>query len=247
MPTNHALSPDQLARLTEFDTPTVCNVIELFDVRPFNTGYMDNRIQCGFPELKPMIGYASTATFGADSPLESGSIYKLMGRQIESFSGLFGPPILVTQDLDDPPVAATFGEMMCSAYQAFGAAGIITSGAGRDLDQVQEIGFPVFTGGTICSHGYCHIKQLDVPVRVGGLTIEPNTLLHGDRNGVTTIPHEIAAEVGDACGEFVAAENVVLEYLRQGDVTVEGHRRASAEAKEMQKKLKERVRAGRSK
>ena len=243
MAPNNALSPAQLARLTEFDTPTVCNVIELFDVRPFNTGYLDHRIQCRFPELKPMIGYASTATFGADAPLASGTVYKLMGRQIESFARLPGPPIMVIQDLDDPSVAATFGEIMCSTYQAFGAVGLITSGAGRDLDQVQAIGFPVFTGGTICSHGYCHIKQLDVPVRAGGLTIEPGTLLHGDRNGVTTIPDEIALEVADACAEFVSAENVVLEYLRQGSPTLAGHANAAAEAKELQQKLAASVRA----
>ena len=60
-----------------------------------------------------------------------------------------GPPIVVFQDLDDPPVAATFGEIMCSTYQAFGAAGLITSGAARDLDQVRRIGFPAFSSRTI--------------------------------------------------------------------------------------------------
>ncbi len=34
----------------------------------------------------------------------------------------------------------TAGEVMCSSYQAFGAAGLITSGAGRDLDQVEALG-----------------------------------------------------------------------------------------------------------
>ena len=38
---------------------------------------------------------------------------------------------------------------MCSAYQAFGAIGIITSGPGRDLDQVRRLGFAAFTIATI--------------------------------------------------------------------------------------------------
>ena len=41
--------------------------------------------------------------------------------------------MVVFQDLDDPPVSATFGEGMCSTYQAFGSVGLITSGGGRDI------------------------------------------------------------------------------------------------------------------
>ena len=62
------ISQETLDRLAEFDTPTICNVIELFDVRPRNQGYMDHRVQCGFPELPPMVGFATTACFRADAP-----------------------------------------------------------------------------------------------------------------------------------------------------------------------------------
>ena len=39
------ISPIVLKKLATFDTPTICNIIELFDVRPHDTGYMDDR-QC---------------------------------------------------------------------------------------------------------------------------------------------------------------------------------------------------------
>jgi regulator of RNase E activity RraA len=128
---------------------------------------------------------------------------------------------VVFQDLDDTPVAATFGEIMCTTYQAFGAAGLVTSGAARDLDQVRRLEFPAFSNGVICSHGYSHIVDLHRPVRVGGITIYAGDLLHADLNGVTTIPLEIAAEVADAATEFVAAEAIVLDYLRQGTPTMQ--------------------------
>ncbi len=44
------LSPSQLERLRGFDTPTICNLIELFEVRPRSSGYMDARIAACFPE-----------------------------------------------------------------------------------------------------------------------------------------------------------------------------------------------------
>src|SRR5256885_10301397 len=101
---------------------------------------------------------------------------------------------------------------MCSTYKAFGAAGLITSGAGRDLDQVEALNFPCFTSGTICAHGYCHIPSINVPVHVGGIMVHPGDLLHGDRNGVTTIPAEVASEVAEGCAEMVEAEALVLNY-----------------------------------
>lgn len=210
MPTIDAGVLEQLRR---FDTPTICNVIELFEVRPRTAGYMDARIQACFHDLPPMVGFAATATFRAAAP-PRGDGYASTETQVARFAELSGPPVVVFQDLDSPAVAATFGEVMCSTYRAFGAVGIITSGAGRDLDQVRALDFPAFTGGTICSHGYNHILQIHVPVHVGGLVVQPNDLLHGDRNGVTTIPPEIAAEVAQVGDAFVAAEQVILEALR---------------------------------
>jgi len=208
------VDPGMLARLGRYDTPTICNLIELFDVRPRNTGYMDSRIRACFPEMHPMIGYAATATFRAGAPPRGGDAYASMEAQVERFAELAGPAIVVFQDLDNPSVAATFGEVMCSVYKGFGAAGLITSGSGRDLDQVRAIDFPVFTDGTCCSHGYTHIPQIHIPVHVGGIAIYPNDLLHGDRNGVTTIPADIVAELLQIADAFVAAEQVVLDAVR---------------------------------
>jgi regulator of RNase E activity RraA len=200
--------------LTRFDTPTICNVIELFDVRSRSTGYMDHRIECNFPELPPMVGFATTAEFRSAAPPPLGDAYGSIEQQLELFANLAGPPVVVFQDLDDPPVAAVFGEVMCSTYRAFGAAGLVTNGAGRDLAQVSALRFPVFTGSTICSHGYCHFLHLGLPVRIGGLMVNTGDLLHGDANGVTNIPVDIAAEVADVAGEFVAAEDIIMHYVK---------------------------------
>jgi regulator of RNase E activity RraA len=209
-----AITPEVLKKLAKFDTPTICNVIELFDVRPRNRGYMDHRIQCNFPHLPPMVGFASTAAFRSDAPPMKGDAYGTMDQQVAGFAELPGPAIVVFQDLDEPPVAATFGEVMCTTYKAFGSVGLITSGGGRDIEQVKAIDYPIFTGSTICSHGYCHILHIGLPVRVGGLVVNQGDLLHGDVNGVTNIPIEIAAAIADITEEFVAAEGIVLDYVR---------------------------------
>jgi len=208
------ISHATIAALAKFDTPTICNVIELFDVVPRNRGYMDGRIKAAFAELPPMVGFAATASFRSDAPPTGADTYGSMDQQCAKFADLPGPAIVVFQDLDDPPIGATFGEVMCSTYRAFGSAGLITSGAGRDLEQVRALRYPVFTGSTICSHAYCHILHLAMPVHVGGLTVNNGDLLHGDLNGVARIPIEIAEDIPDAAAEFVAAERTVLSYVQ---------------------------------
>src|SRR5258706_307020 len=115
------LSAADLALLRQYDTPTICNVIELFEIQPRTAGYMDGRIR-----------------------------------------------------------------------------------------------FPAFSNGVICSHGYSHIVAVHAPVRVGGIAVHPGDLLHADANGVTAIPHAIGSEVAHVAAEYVAAENVILDYVKSG-------------------------------
>ena len=56
--------------------------------------------------------------------------------------------------------------------------------------------------------------HLGLPVRIGGLMVTQGDLLHGDANGVTNIPPEIASEVADVAGDFVRAEAIMLDYVK---------------------------------
>lgn len=241
-----SVTAETLKRLAEYDTPTICNVIELFDVRPRNVGYMDHRIRANFPNMPPMVGFASTASFRSDAPPAGGDAYASLERQVETFADLPGPAVVVFGDLDDPPVAATFGEVMCSTYKAFGSVGLITSGGGRDLEQVEAIGYPVFTGSTICAHAYCHILHVGLPVRVGGHVVSHGDLLHGDLNGVTDVPIDLAAAIVDITDEFITAEKIVLDYVNgSGKKTPAGLAEARQEFSGVVKKLTERAQANR--
>ena len=237
--TAKGLSAQYIERLRKFDTPTICNVIELFDIRPRHAGYMDSRIKACFPEMPPMVGYAATATYRSAAPPAKGDVYASLDQQVSTFGEVPGPPVVVIQDLDDPVAAASFGEVMCTMYKTVGAAGLITSGAARDLDQVRAIGFPAFSNGVICAHGYCHLISLHIPIHVGGIAIYPGDLMHADCNGVTTIPHEIASQVADMSADFVAAEKIILDYLQAGSIELKGLAEARAEFTDRVRTLKE--------
>src|SRR6476659_6517395 len=205
----------------------------VLDALPRTDGYLDHRIRACFPHLPPMVGYAVTATFRAGAAPRGGDVYAGLDKQVRQLAEQPGPKVVVFQDLDDPSVAATFGEVMATTYKAFGCVGLVTSGSARDLDQVEPLKFPCFTSGTICSHGYTQIVELEVPVRVGGVWVNPGDLLHGDRNGVTTIPHDLAPFVAEGCAGFMEAEAVVVNYLKSGRVTPAGYVTARDECKRL--------------
>jgi len=236
------ITQETLDKLAKFDSPTISNVIELFDVVPRDAGYMDGRIRANFPELPPMVGFATTAAFRSGAPPAGGDAYASFIDQTATFAELPGPAVVVFEDNDDPPVGATFGEVMCSVYRAFGSVGLITSGGGRDLEQVRRLNYPVFTGSTIVSHAYCHILHVGLPVRVGGLVVNTGDLLHGDGNGVTAIPLDIATEVADAADEFVAAEAIIIDYVQgPGEKTIEVLDRKREEFAAAVEKLRTRI------
>src|ERR1035441_2139236 len=55
-----------LVALAKFDTPTICNTIELFEVRPRTAGYMDGRVRACFPEMAPAVGRSDERRVGKE-------------------------------------------------------------------------------------------------------------------------------------------------------------------------------------
>jgi regulator of RNase E activity RraA len=153
------------------------------------------------------------------------------------------PRIVVFQDLDDPPRAATYGEIMVTTFQKFGFSGLVTSGAARDIEQVDRLQFPCWASSVIVSHGYCRFPDVNVDVSVGGLQVKPGDLLHADANGVVHIPHPIAAAVAELCEPYIQAEEIILEYLRSSQPTAAGYGEVVLKAKHRMTELKELARS----
>jgi 4-hydroxy-4-methyl-2-oxoglutarate aldolase len=229
--------------LRKYDSATVANVIELFRVRASTAGHVRGSVRAIYPDLPPIVGYATTATFRAAYPSDGPSVYDKFPEQLKEMGALPEPKIAVIQDLDDPPMAATLGEVMCRAYKRFGCVGIITSGGARDILAVRQLNFPVFASSIIVSHGYCRIEEVHTPVWICGLTVHPGEIIHADANGVVLIPNDIAEQVAGACEEFVAIEKVVMDYLERTDATPEGYLQAEKTAGDTFDQLSARLRS----
>src|SRR5215217_1081435 len=157
------LTTAQLAQLGKADSPTIANVIELFEAQSRVAGYSNATLKAVYPTLPPAVGYAVTATFRSAYPATTWNAadggtggakagYGGMPQLIEDAMSIPEPRIIVFQDLDEPAISATYGEMMVTAFQTFGFVGLITSGAARDIEQVRALNFPCWASGTIVSH-----------------------------------------------------------------------------------------------
>lgn len=117
-----------------------------------------------------------------------------------------------------------WGEIMSTAAQARGLAGLVIDGCVRDADLLEEIGFPVFAAGLcIRGTGKDHGARgwINHPLRLGDVTVAAGDLVLGDRDGLVAIPRTRAAEVVAAGEAREAKEADVMQRLRAGERTLE--------------------------
>ena len=208
--TDGPLDPAILEALKKFESPTLSNAIETFDIRPRDEGFMSMEIRCLFPELGPMVGYAATATIRARHPdhADQTALYQ----HVREASG---PRVVVVEDLDEPPGhGSLWGEVNATIFGALGCAGCVTNGCVRDLNEARAMGFHFFARGPGVSHAYVRVESAGHPVTVGGLRVSPGDLIHADQHGVLLIPREIAGDLPAAAGRVIAAEQSLLSWVR---------------------------------
>lgn len=204
-----------IEELQRYDTPTLSNAIETFEVRPRAKGFMSSQVRCMFPTMPVVVGYAATATFRTKRPVRNEMSQSVVWKHVET---LPRPRILVLEDLDDPPgVGAQIGEVQATIYKALGCTTIITNGVVRDLAEVEASGMQLFARGSAASHANAHFTSAGGTVTVGGLTVKPGDLIHADRNGVLLIPMEIATRLGVAADRIIAREQGVIGWIRSPD------------------------------
>ena len=214
-------------------TCLVASAIETFRVRLPNTGFADSSIRCIFPDQPAMAGYAATARLRSSNPrMEASKSYDYYDRTDwwHNILTIPAPRVVVIEDIDDSPGLGAFvGEVHANILLALGSVGIVTNGAVRDLPDIQPTEFQLFAGNVSVSHAYSHIFDFGTPVQVGGLTVHPGDLIHADRNGVQTIPLEIAPDLPDMALRIKARRRKLISLCRSNEFSLELLRNAIQE------------------
>jgi len=94
--------------------------------------------------------------------------------------------------------SAVWGGTSSLASKVRGLAGCVTNGLVRDIDEIADIGVPVYAAGiTVTGTIKNHPGWVGIPVAVGGQVIHPGDILVGDADGVVVIPKSLAKEALD--------------------------------------------------
>ena len=207
--------------LAAIASPTVANAVDSFHVRDATEGFAASDLRCVYPDLPPMVGYAVTCTDDSSTPRsEPGRGYEELYQAIAASPQ---PVVVVFKCLGDPKRSLHMGDVMASIVSRLGAVGIVTDGGVRDIAAVHERlpGFQMFASGFVVAGGAPSLGDVGVNVSICGLTISPGDLLHGDANGLITIPASIAADVAAAARGIQSTERERVDFVRSKDFAID--------------------------
>ena len=216
------LTTEQIQLLKAFETCLIADAVEGFGLRLRNEGFATAGFRCLFKNFPPMVGYAATCKVRSADPPMVGSRYEERTDWWKHIGGIPAPRVVVMQDIDAPPGTGAFlGKVHAHILRALGCVGAITNGAARELPGIEASGFQVFAGRIAISRAYIHVVEYGGPVEVGGLTIQPGDLIHGDRHGVLTVPPELALKLPAVAQLIRDKKHQLIDLSRKPGTTPE--------------------------
>lgn len=127
--------------------------------------------------------------------------------------------VLVLTSTEPAPVALV-GELLATQAQRQGVAGVLVDGAIRDLDELAELGLPIWTRH-VRAQGATkgQVGKLDVPVVVGRVEIRPGDLVVLDGDGALVLPAERLDEVLPLAVERTERETAMRRRYQDGELS----------------------------
>lgn len=199
--------PELLAR---FDEVARCySASAVFADVLYRTGVMDSAIKPAFKAKA--VGQAVTVQLSREDLVDPLKALE-MGR----------PGDLIVVDAGGETETAVCGGLMGGLAKNRGIRGMVVDGAGRDVDELEDIGWPIWTravtprGTHTMFSGRKEELSINVPISCGGVPVSPGDLVIADTIGVTVVPLGRAEEVLELAREQAQREQKTREWVAKG-------------------------------
>jgi len=122
-----------------------------------------------------------------------------------------------------------WGEVLTVAARARGIAGLVIDGGVRDIDQLRELRFPVFSrNNSLRGTTKLFAGELGVDIVLGGVRVSTGDLVVGDVDGVVILARSHVSAVLAFADRRAKHERAIMQALRAGATTLELYRFSDA-------------------
>ena len=127
------------------------------------------------------------------------------------------PGDVIVVDAGGDLTNALFGEIMVATSVQIGLAGIVLNGAVRDSQEIARGAFPLYAAGVTHRGPFKDGPgEINVPIAIDGMVIEPGDLIVGDADGLLCVPYEQAEALLTATLQKMEAEKKMLADIAAG-------------------------------
>jgi RraA family protein len=171
------------------------------------------RMVAAGPRLRPM--HAGATMVGPAFTVRTRPGDNLM---VHKALDLAEPGDVIVVDAGGDLTNALIGEIMASYAERRGIAGIVIDGAIRDSAELRANNFPVYAAGVTHRGPYKDSPgEINVPIALGGMVIEPGDLILGDSDGVVCVKFDHVESVWQTAHAKHMAENTIIANIRAGE------------------------------
>jgi len=190
-------------------------VSDVLDSLGFRDRVMHQRLRPLDPSHCMIVGRARTFRWMDTDYVPENDPY---GAEIAAVDAL-GPGDVAVHSTDAAGTNAPWGELMSTVAKRNGSVGCVCDSNIRDCRKIIAMEFPVFYTGirALDSMGRGRVMAYDVPVRCGGVLVNPGELVFADFDGVVVLPREVEDQVLARAYEKVTKENDSRRDLLNGD------------------------------
>ncbi len=192
------VSPEIVRKASQFAASILADVAG-------RRGTLDGRIVAVSPALK-MAGPAFTVEVRPGDNL-----------MIHAAMSMARPGDILVVDGKGDRTCALMGSIMINACKKMNLGGVILDAAVRDIDELRELGFPVYSVGTNPNGPTKFVPgRINWPISCGGVSISPGDLIVGDADGVVVVEREKAESLLDLAAKKVADERARIADIVAG-------------------------------
>jgi len=199
-----------LNELTKYDT---CIISDSLDRLGLSGAVTELKRQCTKLKLVGTVRTIKLEPIGGQKPK-----YHLGAKVIDSAR----PGDVVVVDNAGRTNISGWGGMLSTAAKMNGIRGTIVDGAFRDVDECEELNYPVFarTAVPVTPKGRYMETSFDTPVSICGLTVNPGDYVIADGSGVVFIAKSKIEKVLSTASEIFAREIEIIKKIKNGEKIV---------------------------